>query len=284
MSCWRRRSSDGQTGARSDPAAVFLDADTLVVAAQAGDDGAIMFRARKFGRWGAWTSLGQPQVGATSAPALVEAGGRLIAVVLGADGLLYQRSCADPGDGGIADADNPDPWIAFPAPPASWWLVGRPAAVMTRDPDHQRLVVGGVGSDRAVHLAVQEGSEWSGWAEGILPELAPDDPAPGIAIVTKGPFGGLGVFARNKEGMLANVVFSESDVTYVLGGILASAPGAVATGRGDHMDVVALISDHGRPGVWWKFNGGYRPICTYNAPNACSSCGCNVTGSFLCDR
>jgi len=49
--------------------------------------------------------------------------------------------------------------------------------------------------------------------------------------------------------------------------------------------VAALIYDHGRPGIWWKFRTNvatYRPPCNYNMPGTCAQCGCNVPNTPPC--
>ena len=71
-----------------------------------------------------------------------------------------------------------------------------------------------------------------------------------------------------------------------MGGVLASAPAVVIAPQGvSRIDVAAIIEDHGRPGVWWKFfsgDGGYTPPCNFNKPGTCAQCGCNGAGEPAC--
>jgi hypothetical protein len=66
---------------------------------------------------------------------------------------------------------------------------------------------------------------------------------------------------------------------------MASPPAVILAPHGyARIDVAALIEDHGRPGVWWRFfDPGYAAPCNYNLPGACAVCGCNLPGEPACD-
>jgi len=122
-------------------------------------------------------------------------------------------------------------------------------------------------------------SSYSVWRQLSPLDLAPDDPQPSVAPYTPGRFENVWFFARNRRGLLANV--SKDDELVPLGGVLASAP--AAAGIGTRVVAAALVNDHGRLGVWWKFWGGFTMPCTYNASDACATCGCDLAGTFRCD-
>jgi hypothetical protein len=113
-------------------------------------------------------------------------------------------------------------------------------------------------------------------------DLAPDDPKPGVSVEAQGNFWTMGFFARGRTGLMVNASLSYA---YSLGGTLASAPAAIGSMLGTgRMDVAALIDDHGRPGVWWKFfDWAYKAPCNYNQPGTCAQCGCNLPGTMGCD-
>lgn len=80
-------------------------------------------------------------------------------------------------------------------------------------------------------------------------------------------------FARNHQGLLG----SDTRLLkfFAIGRLLASPPGVVSIYKTFvRADVAAIIDDHGRPGVWWRYNDGdYVPPCHYNLPGTCAECG-----------
>jgi hypothetical protein len=115
-------------------------------------------------------------------------------------------------------------------------------------------------------------------------DLAPDDQNPGVAIETVGGAGDVGFFARDRRGLLVNN--NRTSHYFALGGVLASPPAVVGIRPGSYyrMDVVALVDDHGHPGVWWKFfDRFYQAPCNFNQTGTCAQCGCNGPGQPRCD-
>jgi hypothetical protein len=103
-----------------------------------------------------------------------------------------------------------------------------------------------------------------------------------VAVEAMGNFSTMGFFARSRSGLLVNASLYSA---FPLGGVLASPPAAVGGARGPvRLDVAALIEDHGKPGVWWRFADlAYKAPCNYNEPGACAQCGCNLPGAPSCD-
>jgi hypothetical protein len=251
----------------SDPAVAVLDPETLHLAAHSARYRIVVMRTRAEGTWSAWISLGAPAVGAVSAPAVAALDGRQLTVIVRAsDGLLYQQTCRDPHDDCIAnvggfDVDGVDLWTPLDPPPAAWSFVGKPNAVWTHDEDGDKLVVTAVGTDGKAHWLVRgpRETDTSGWRELRFPRFGADDPEPAVvALSTTGSFEDLAFLARGSRGLLIRV--SPDGTLDRLGGLLASPPGAASAGA--RVVVVGLMNDHGRPGVWWRFAGGFTPPCT----------------------
>jgi hypothetical protein len=267
-------------GVDADPAVAFADADTLHLVVRLTDK-SIRLRTRLKGAWGTWASLGAPPGGAASAPALaVRDNQSLDVVVLGNDGLLYEMTCTDPAALCAASAARPDAWTSLPWGPAPF--VGQPSADWTVDGNW--LMVAAVTNNAQAWLmgGLDANFAASGW-EPLPLELDPVDPEPHT--VVQNVAGGQYLFARDPRRALVSADFING-VYPALGGVLASAPNVVVARHGvSRIDVVALIEDHGRPGVWWKFfsgDGGYTPPCNYNLPGTCAQCGCNVPNSPSC--
>jgi hypothetical protein len=93
----------------------------------------------------------------------------------------------------------------------------------------------------------------------------------------------VGFYARDRKGFLTtNSLVAKF---FPQGGVLASAPSGVSLNRDTpRNDVAAIIKDHERPGVWWRFNEpAYRAPCSYNEPGTCAQCGCSTPGKPRCD-
>lgn len=259
-----------------DPAVVFSELttpETLFLAVRSRSDGDIRLRARRGGAWGGWTSLAAPPSGAASAPALAsESPDSLAVLVRGGDGLIYWLACTDARDDCAASAARPNAWSALP-PPSSGIFVGKPSAVWLIN--NTGLTVAAVRDDRVALLTTSVNRGASAWApiDTVNDQLAPDDPDPGIAITIAASPGDVVFFARNQQRLLV------SDTTqlkfFPIGGVLASPPAAVGIYHGDiRTDVAAIIEDHGRPGVWWRFrDSAYVAPCHYNRPGTCGVCG-----------
>jgi len=266
----------------SDPAAVFGDADTLYLAARSRVDGTIALELRDHGTWGAPASLGAPAVGAASAPALATLDGDALAVfVRGGDGLIYGLDCQDARMLCAASASRADAWRALPPPPEGIF-VGKPPAVWLLD--GSALMVAAVSDGRIPWVIAGALDGWNAWLSIDTFDLAPDDRNPGVAVETVGNAADVGYFARDPRGLLVNN--SRGTHYYPLGGVLASPPAAVGVHPGSYyrIDIVALVDDHGHPGVWWKFfDRSYQAPCNFNQTGTCAQCGCNGPGQPHCD-
>jgi hypothetical protein len=256
----------------SDPAVAVLDQETLHLAARSALFHTVVVRTRASGTWSAWISLGAPAAGAASAPAVAALDGALLTVIVrGGDGLLYQQTCSDPHNDcidnvGGYDLHGVDLWAPLDAPPETWSFVGKPNAVWAHDDGGDRLVVTAVGTDGRAHWLVR-GDGSSGWRDLAFAGSA-DDPEPSVAVYTAGRYQDLSFLARDARGLLAQG--NGDGALDPLGGLLASPP--AATAAGSRVLAVGLMNDHGRPGVWWKFAGGFTPPCTTNAPDSCATC------------
>ena len=267
--------------AGSDPAAVFSDATTVYLAFRSQQDATISLTARMNGNWVVPRSLGAPSVGAATAPAIAARDGNsLVIVVLGGDGLFYMMECSDARQLCAGSAGRPDAWMALDAPPPGSF-VGAPSIVWL--PADSTLMVAGVGQDRQAWVVSYGAGGWGNWTAVRTLDLAPDDSKPGVAINAMRSFDTMGFFARHRTGLLVNVGLNDSYPP--LGGVLASVPAVVGNTQGTYrIDVAALIDDHGKLGVWWRFDDlRYHVPCNFNEPGTCAQCGCNVAGKPRCD-
>jgi len=260
-----------------DPAVVFATfsplLETLYLAVRSREDGNIHLRVRRDGQWGMWKVLAAPPSGAASAPALAsESPVDLHVFVRGGDGLIYWLACNDASDDCADSAGKPDAWSALPPPP-SGIFVGKPSAVWLLDSGG--LAVAAIRDDRVAMFSMRVHLGGSTWrvADKLNVDLDRDDPDPGVAITLTPEPGELAFFARNRRLLLVNPTTA---MTYFpIGGVLASPPAAVAIYHGAvRTDVAAIIDDHGRPGVWWRFHDeAYKAPCNYNRPGTCAECG-----------
>jgi hypothetical protein len=264
----------------ADPALVFAGPDTLHLAVRSATDGKIRLRTRKMGTWGSWASLGAPAAGAASAPAVAAYNDQSLTVLVrGADDLIYQLECTDPATMCATSAAATDAWTALPAP-ASGGFRGKPSAFWLTD--GTQLYVSAVGLDAVPMLIGGSPPAWGGWTQGNALNLSPSDPDPSVAVT--GYFGyGLTFYARDAHGLLEQATIGSG--IYLLGGLLASGPAAVFVNRGhSRTDIVALVDDHGHPGVWLKFGSDqYTAPCNYNARGTCAVCGCGLPGTPFCE-
>jgi hypothetical protein len=256
----------------SDPAAIFADADTLYLAARSAADGTIRFRTRVAGQWGDWLAITGPSAGVGSAPAIAAYNARLNVIVRGYDGNLHNLPCTRVGSG-AATTIAPDRWQAVLAHWSGQPFIGKPST--NWDGDGTYLYVAAVTAD---HKGWVNGflDAWGFWAS-IPIELSPLDSDPSIAKAGSDNR----YFAADRRGLLIDG--TRWDVTYPVGGVPGSAVSAVMSHNGSQIHVAAVIDDHGRPGVWWKFKGGFVPPCNYNAPGTCGACGCGLAGAPACD-
>jgi hypothetical protein len=256
----------------NDPAVVFARnaTDTLFLAIRSKHDGQILLSARRAGAWGLWTSLGAPPAGAASAPALASESPYVLAVfVRGGDGLIYRLACTDADEDCTTSASLPDAWTALPAPP-SGTFVGKPAAVWLLD--SYGLTVAAVRDDRTVLMLTNVNTVKGEWqsAGNINADLGPTEREPGVAITPSDTPADPVFFARNQRGLL--VSDTRLQTFFPIGGVLASAPAAVGLYHQTvRTDVAAIILDHGRPSVWWRYSDGkHVPPCT--RPGSCGTC------------
>ena len=258
-------------GFGSDPAAVFAAADTLHVGALSSVDGKIRLRSRVAGTWGDWFTVTGPPVTTTSAPALATADElSLDVLVRGDDGSIYHLACSDPRARCATSASSPAAWTPLPSGPTGAFI-GKPSATWAAG----WLFVTAVDGARAGWLIAGFPGYWGTWVP-IPTDLPPADPDPSIAIAG----GETNFFASDRRGLLVNA--TRAFGAFTLGGILASAPGAASPRDDSRLEVAALIDDHGRRGVWWKFHGGFLPTCVYSAPGTCAQCGCGGPGQPAC--
>ena len=265
----------------SDPAAVFADETTVYLAFRAQQDSQIRLLARAQGNWGQATTIGAPPMGAASAPAIAaHDADSLYVAVLGGDGLMYLRDCDDASQLCAGTATSSTAWKAFPPPPPGAF-VGAPSIVWL--PADNALILAAVGQDRRAWIVSYSRQNGLGnWTAVVPLELAPGDPKPGVSVQALGSSGTMGFFAGGRNGRLVNAgLYGASS----LGGVLASVPAAVGGTRGPvRVDVAALIDDHGKPGVWWRFyDPAYQTPCNYNQPGTCAQCGCNLPGTVGCN-
>jgi hypothetical protein len=264
----------------ADPAVTFAylaNTETLFLAVRSGQDGNIHLSARREGTWGAWTSLGAPSAGAASGPTLAsESPSSLAVLVRGGDGLIYWLACTDAEDDCASSSSQASAWKPLPPPP-SGIFVGKPSAVWLREATG--LTVAAIRDDRIALVMTRVNTGGGDWLPSTDVDLAPDDPNPSVAITMFSSPGYVEVFARNPQGLF--VVDTLQVTPSPVGGVIASPPGAVAiVGSGDtfpgtlRLDVAAIIDDHGRPGVWWRYgDGNYTPPCHYKRPGTCLECG-----------
>jgi hypothetical protein len=268
-------------GVSSDPAVTFADAGSVYLAVRAKPDDALYLQTRAAGAWSNLVSIGAPAVGAASAPALAAPDANSLRVaVLGGDGLLYLLECSDPQNLCVTTAGKPNAWIASTAPPPGGFL-GPPSIVWLGQ--DQVLMFAAVGQDHVAYVAGYQASGWGPWTAAPYLDLAPNDPTPGVAINALGSISTIGLSGRNSRSILANVGIQ---VWYPpLGGVLASTPAVVGAQTAYRIDFAALIEDHGKLGVWWKFDDlNYHAPCNYNQPGTCNQCGCNMPGQPHCDQ
>jgi hypothetical protein len=261
------------TGVDADPSATFADADTLYLAVRSRADGAVRLLTRTRGVWGPPVSLGAPAAGAASAPAVAGRVGPLVGVlVLGGDGLVYARLCTDPQTTMCSGRG----WTPLPASPPRF--ISKPMAVWS---DTVWLMVTAVAEDNDGWVIGGNDGGFDGSYWQRLPiDLMDADPNPGVAIQVYA--GELGFHGRNARR--AHAESTSSGSLPPLGGVLTAAPGVVSPREGDlRIDVAAVIEDHGHPGVWWKFWGGFTPPCNYNVPGTCAQCGCNLPDTPSCN-
>jgi hypothetical protein len=260
----------------ADPAVVFAFNQTpaplfLAVRSQL-DAGNIHLRARRGGEWGPWTSLGAPPAGAASAPALAsETPSVLHVFVRGGDGLIYRLVCKNAQQDCAPSASSPAAWTALPASP-SGIFVGKPSAVWMMD--STGLAVAAIRDDRVAMVMTNVNMGGSGWmpVDNLKPYLATDDREdPGIAITMDWMPQNLVFFARNQQDILVSE--TQQSTFPPIGGVLASPPAVVSVYHAFvRTDVAAIIVDHGRPGVWWRYNDqNYAPPCYL--PGTCALCG-----------
>jgi hypothetical protein len=260
----------------ADPAVVFApqaSQETLFLAVRSQRDRQIYLRVRRAGTWGEWTSLGAPPSGAASAPALASENSSLLAVVVrGGDGLIYGSICTDTLNDCAAGDAPPTAWSALP-PPSSGIFVGKPSAVWLRDA--AGLTVAAIRDDRVALVMTRVNAGGGDWMSAgyVNDHLAPDDPDPGVAISIGATPGDVAFFARDRQRLLTSHTLVHS--FFSIGGVLASPPATVAIQHGTlRRDVAAIIVDHGRPGVWWRYNdGNFAAPCHYNRPGTCAECG-----------
>ena len=241
----------------ADPGLVFAGPSTLHLVVRSAVDGSIRLRTRTAGVWGRWGSLGAPSVGAASAPAIAAQDEQSLTVfVRGGDNLIYQLECTDPVTMCAASAAAVDAWTALPASDVGGFL-GRPSAAWMAD-GSGLLMVTAIGVDHAAWIIGPAPNNWGGWLPLHI-SVSPEDLDPGVALASNTGLGQLNYFTRDENGLLQQKI--DSGAMFELGGMPISTPGAVGTARGDlRVDVVALIDDHGHPGVWWKF------LSTQNTP------------------
>ena len=260
----------------ADPAVVFALNQTpapLFLAVRSRGDGNLVLSARRGGTWGPWASLAAPPSGAASAPALAsESPSSLDVFVRGGDGLIYRLACTDAQNDCAGSASGPDAWTALPAPP-SGIFVGKPSALWMLDANG--LTVAAIRDDRVAMMINRVdigGSDWVA-ADNFNAYLALDDPSPGVAITMSSTPQDMVFFGRNPQGLLVSE--SQQSKFFPIGGMLASPPGVVSVYHGAvRTDVAAIIVDHGRPGVWWRYNdAAYAAPCYYNRPGTCGECG-----------
>jgi hypothetical protein len=273
-------------GTDADPALAFSGPQTLHLVVRAAIDGAIRLRTRKGGSWGASASLGAPASGAASAPAIAALNESWLSIVVrGGDKQIYLLTCTDPEASCAASAAAPGAWTALPTPPVDGFK-GKPSTAWAWLDNGRELFVSAVGTDNAFWVISERESGWSSWQKMQDLSLAPDDPEPGIAATAAAV---VAFFARDDHGLVEQANISVQEVNgpgalHRLGGVLDSAPAAATSRDGSfHYDIVGIVNDHGRRGVWWKFIGDYRPVCNYNAPGTCAQCGCG-TSAAPCDR
>jgi hypothetical protein len=260
---------------------VFAGPNTLYLVVRSAVDGSIRLRTRTAGVWGRWGSLGAPSVGALSAPAIAAQDQQSLTVFArGGDNLIYQLECTDPVTMCAASAAAVDAWTALPASDVGGFL-GKPSAAWMAD-GSGLLMVTAIGVDHAAWIIGPAPNNWGGWLPLHI-SVSPEDPDPGVALASNAGLGQLNYFTRDENGLLHQKI--DSGAMFELGGMPISTPGTVGTARGDlRVDVVALIDDHGHPGVWWKFLSTQNtPPCNYNAPGTCAQCGCGLPGDPRCD-
>jgi hypothetical protein len=266
------------TDVDADPAAMHADPKKLHLVVRARADGSIRLRTRANGVWGAWSSLGAPAAGAASAPTIAVKGAQPLSVLVrGGDGLIYLFTCTD-ATTCAANAGRPDAWSPLPAPPPGT-LIGKPTAVFIASGN---LKVAAVASDRTAWLIDGAGVDFSNRGWGILPgiEVMPGDPDPAVAVQAYGD--AIGLYARGPRGTLIDA--SPWYFISALGGVIKSAPAVTAALDGQPwVHFAALVDDHGHPGVWLKYYGGFKAPCNYNAPGTCAQCGCNVPNGPACE-
>jgi hypothetical protein len=209
-------------------------------------------------------------------------GQSLSVFVRSTDNLIYQLKCTDPAAMCAASATAANAWTALPLPTVGGFL-GKPSAIWLADGSGP--VVSAIGADYGVWLIAFDGglNDWGVWVPSTGLSVSPQDPDPSVALASTGGFGGLDLFVRDPNGLILQAV--ESGGQGELGGMPLSALGVVGSVRGDvRVDVVAVIDDHGHPGVWWKFlTSQLTPPCNYNAPGTCAQCGCGFAGVPRCD-
>jgi hypothetical protein len=262
----------------ADPAAMFADPKKLHLVVRARADESIRLRTRTNGAWGAWVSLGAPVAGAASAPTIAAKGSHPLSVLVrGRDGVIYLFTCGDATTCAASGARS-DAWSALPAPPTGAFI-GKPNAVFIASGE---LRVTAVADDRTAWLIGGAGVDFSTSAWVLLPgiELMPSDPDPAVAVQAYG--NAIGLYARGPHGTLIDA--SPYYFISPLGGLIKSAPGVTSALDGEPwVHFAAVIDDHGHPGVWLKYYGGFQALCNYNAPGTCAQCGCNVPNGPACE-
>ncbi len=241
----------------SEPAAVSWGSGRTDLVARK-TDGDIYIKTYSGGAWSGWSWLDSPPGGAASAPAITSWGpGRLDVFVRGTDDSLWQRT--------FQNSWEPT-WIkrgggTFRGKPAvtSWGV--------------NRIDVAVHGMDDALWTTWFDGT-WHGYATrgGELYHSGTTYGAPTIA--SRG-INTLDIFFRGMDSRLWQKNWNGSAWSnYIqLGGVITGDPGAIGkSGASSRLDIVAPNTDHGNPGVWWKY-WPFDAGCVVEG--SCGSCGCD---------
>ena len=204
--------------------------------------------------WGAWQSIGAPEVGAASAPAVAgtygQFGKRLDVFLRGNDDALYRKTYAGSWEPSWAKVD-------------ASLFVGTPAAAARSDEKIDVVVATATG--RLLQHTFDGAQSRS--SQSLDAPIAPDT-SPALAASA----GGLYLYVRTPLQHLAERVLSAETwgAWRNLGGMLESSPAVVGHEGRPHVDVAAILDDAGQDSLWLRSWPYLRPC--YVGASACGTC------------
>jgi len=209
-------------------------------------------------QWGAWRSLGAPDAGAASAPAVASSSTqRLHLFVRGGDDCLYYKAYSGAWS---------QTWTRL----SDETFIGKPTAAARTG---GRVDVMVVTTDGHLRHHAFDGSSW-------LPSELLDGPiAVGSSPALAASAGTLYLYAQTPDHHLAERTSNDRPwgAWRDLGGALDASPAAVGSLLRPHVDIAATSDDHGSESLWLR-SWPYRRPC-YVGSSTCGECAEECDGA-----